>query len=86
MLGRRGEGEPPRSATQKISEEASSGPCENSDASRARPVSLLMIFCTADQAELFVSQVVPQPGDFYGGWMTSDIEGPVKGGPGTWGW
>lgn len=30
--------------------------------------------------------VTPQPGDFYGGWMTSDIEGPVKGGPGTWGW
>lgn len=30
--------------------------------------------------------VIPQPGDFYGGWMTSDIEGKVKGGPGTWGW
>jgi uncharacterized protein (DUF427 family) len=30
--------------------------------------------------------VVPQPGDFYGGWVTSDIEGKVKGGPGTWGW
>ena len=28
----------------------------------------------------------PQPGDFYGGWVTSDIEGKVKGGPGTWGW
>ena len=32
-------------------------------------------------------RVVPQPGDFYGGWMTSDIErSTVKGGPGTWGW
>ncbi|KAI4145534.1 MAG: hypothetical protein LQ341_002362 [Variospora aurantia] len=31
-------------------------------------------------------KVEAQPGDFYGGWMTSDIEGPVKGGPGTWGW
>ncbi|MCJ1301189.1 hypothetical protein MMC08_003988 [Hypocenomyce scalaris] len=31
-------------------------------------------------------KVEPQPGDFYGGWMTSDIEGKVKGGPGTWGW
>ncbi|KAJ3206381.1 hypothetical protein HDU67_008219 [Dinochytrium kinnereticum] len=34
-------------------------------------------------------EVVPQPGDFYGGWMTSDIDGGakgVKGGPGTWGW
>lgn len=32
-------------------------------------------------------QVHAQPGDFYGGWMTSDIEqSAVKGGPGTWGW
>lgn len=32
-------------------------------------------------------RVEPQPGDFYGGWMTSDIErSSVKGGPGTWGW
>ena len=30
--------------------------------------------------------VVPQPGGFYGGWITNDIVGPFKGGPGTWGW
>jgi uncharacterized protein (DUF427 family) len=30
--------------------------------------------------------VQPQTGDFYGGWITSDIVGPFKGGPGTWGW
>ncbi|MCJ1292568.1 hypothetical protein MMC34_004119 [Xylographa carneopallida] len=30
--------------------------------------------------------VKPQPGDFYGGWVTSEIVGQVKGGPGTWGW
>ncbi|MBX7054504.1 MAG: DUF427 domain-containing protein [Pyrinomonadaceae bacterium] len=29
---------------------------------------------------------VAQPGDFYGGWITSDIVGPFKGGAGTWGW
>lgn len=29
-------------------------------------------------------KVDPQPGEFYGGWLTSDIEGKVKGGPGTW--
>lgn len=28
----------------------------------------------------------PQPGGFYGGWITSDIVGPFKGEPGTWGW
>ncbi len=30
--------------------------------------------------------VVPQPGDFYGGWITSHITGPFKGAPGTLGW
>ena len=31
-------------------------------------------------------QVKAQEGDFYGGWITSDIVGPFKGAPGTWGW
>jgi uncharacterized protein (DUF427 family) len=31
-------------------------------------------------------QAQAQPGDFYGGWITSDIVGPFKGGPGTRGW
>jgi len=31
-------------------------------------------------------QVVAQAGDFYGGWLTGDIEGPFKGGPGTAAW
>lgn len=31
-------------------------------------------------------KVQPQPGNFYGGWITSDITGPFKGSPGTWGW
>ncbi len=30
--------------------------------------------------------VTAQPGDFYGGWITSDVVGPFKGAPGTWGW
>jgi uncharacterized protein (DUF427 family) len=31
-------------------------------------------------------KVTAQPGDFYGGWITSEITGPFKGGPGTSGW
>ena len=31
-------------------------------------------------------QVHAQPGDFYGGWITSDIVGPFKGDVGTRGW
>jgi len=30
--------------------------------------------------------VTPQPGGFYGGWVTPDVVGPFKGGPGSWGW
>lgn len=30
--------------------------------------------------------VTPQAGDFYGGWITNDVEGPFKGAPGTRGW
>jgi len=38
--------------------------------------------------ECFVDniRVKPQPGGFYGGWMTPEIAGPVKGEPGTGGW
>jgi uncharacterized protein (DUF427 family) len=31
-------------------------------------------------------RIVPQPGDFYGGWITSNLRGPFKGAPGTRGW
>ncbi len=31
-------------------------------------------------------EVVPQPGRFYGGWITPDLAGPFKGEPGTEGW
>jgi len=31
-------------------------------------------------------QVQAQEGDFYGGWITSEIKGPFKGGKGTAGW
>jgi uncharacterized protein (DUF427 family) len=31
-------------------------------------------------------RVTPQPGGFYGGWITSDIVGPYKGEKGTLGW
>ncbi|GAP99220.1 DUF427 domain-containing protein [Leptolyngbya sp. NIES-2104] len=31
-------------------------------------------------------KVIPQPGQFYGGWITSDVVGPFKGETGSWGW
>lgn len=30
--------------------------------------------------------VRPQPGGFYGGWVTDEVAGPFKGGPGSHGW
>ena len=37
--------------------------------------------CTVDGAV-----ATPQPGGFYGGWITPDVAGPFKGGPGSMGW
>jgi uncharacterized protein (DUF427 family) len=31
-------------------------------------------------------RVSPQPGGFYGGWITRNIKGPFKGGSGSMGW
>jgi uncharacterized protein (DUF427 family) len=39
-----------------------------------------------DACYLDDERVSAQDGDFYGGWITADIVGPFKGGPGTWGW
>lgn len=39
-----------------------------------------------DSVTLDGEDVTPQPGGFYGGWITSDVTGPFKGAPGTLGW
>ena len=39
-----------------------------------------------DECTIDGERVRAQAGDFYGGWITSDIEGPFKGEPGTSGW
>jgi uncharacterized protein (DUF427 family) len=41
----------------------------------------LMDACLADGLP-----VTPQDGGFYGGWITTKVVGPFKGGPGTRGW
>jgi len=37
--------------------------------------------CYVDEEE-----VIAQPGGYYGGWITSNVAGPFKGGPGSRGW
>ncbi len=39
-----------------------------------------------DEATVDGQVVRPQPGGFYGGWVTDDVVGPFKGEPGTEGW
>jgi uncharacterized protein (DUF427 family) len=39
-----------------------------------------------DRCLLGDEAVEPQEGDFYGGWITAEISGPFKGGPGSAGW
>src|SRR3954452_12118695 len=39
-----------------------------------------------DAAYLDDEEVTPQPGAYYGGWITEEIEGPFKGEPGSEGW
>lgn len=39
-----------------------------------------------DECWVDEERVVAQPGDFYGGWITSNLRGPFKGAPGTRGW
>lgn len=47
----------------------------------------LAFYCAAMDA-CFVGdeQARPQPGGFYGGWITSQVTGPFKGEPGSAGW
>ncbi len=39
-----------------------------------------------DRCSINGKTVIPQPGGFYGGWITADLAGPFKGGPGSMGW
>ena len=39
-----------------------------------------------DRCSVDGEAVHPQPGGFYGGWITSRVVGPFKGAEGSWGW
>ncbi len=47
----------------------------------------LAFYCAAmDRCSVDGEVASPQPGGFYGGWVTSWVTGPYKGAPGTLGW
>ncbi|MFD1731857.1 DUF427 domain-containing protein [Deinococcus malanensis] len=39
-----------------------------------------------DECRVAGERVTPQPGGFYGGWITAEVVGPFKGEPGSLGW
>lgn len=47
-----------------------------------------LAFYAAQMDECRVGEIVasPQPGGFYGGWVTPNLEGRIKGAPGSEGW
>ncbi len=53
-----------------------------------KPLKDYIAFYAAPMDACYVDgeRVKPQPGNFYGGWVTDDIVGPFKGEPGTMGW
>ena len=47
---------------------------------------IAVMAAAVDRCTVNGEQVVPQPGGFYGGWITSWVVGPFKGIPGSMGW
>ena len=53
----------------------------------ARIAGHIAFYCGAmDCCSVDGERARPQPGGFYGGWVTDDVVGPFKGEPGTGGW
>ncbi|WP_168565721.1 DUF427 domain-containing protein [Crateriforma spongiae] len=55
---------------------------------RFAPIARFLAFYASKVDECYVGdwQASPQPGGFYGGWVTPNLAGPFKGGPGSMGW
>jgi uncharacterized protein (DUF427 family) len=53
-----------------------------------RPITGYVAFYAGPMDACWVGEelVVPQPGGFYGGWITAGVAGPFKGFPGSQGW
>jgi uncharacterized protein (DUF427 family) len=62
--------------------------CYPAPTARFRPIAGYLAFYAGQMEACRVGDeaVIPQPGDFYGGWVTANLTGLVKGGPGTEHW
>ncbi len=73
------------SAGQRI-EDAAWSYAQPSPSYRALKDHLAFYASRVDDCTVDGERVIAQPGDFYGGWITSHVKGPFKGAPGTLGW
>jgi uncharacterized protein (DUF427 family) len=48
--------------------------------------SCVAFYASALDCHVDGARVTPQPGGFYGGWITAELVGPFKGEPGSGGW
>ena len=64
------------------------GWCYNKPTASFAHIQHYISFYPSKAEACFVNEekVMAQEGDFYGGWITSNLEGPFKGSKGTWGW
>ena len=53
---------------------------------RSGACAVAVMAAQVDRCTVNGEEVVPQPGGFYGGWITSWVVGPFKGVPGSSGW
>ena len=62
--------------------------CYDHPTARFSPLAGYFAFYAAlmDDAWVGDTPVIPQPGDFYGGWVTPNLEGRIKGDRGTRHW
>lgn len=62
--------------------------CYDDPVAAFRPLAGYLAFYAAAMEACWVGdiRVAPQAGDFYGGWVTPNLDGIVKGGPGTRHW
>lgn len=62
--------------------------CYDRPTARFDGLALYIAFYAGLMDEVWVGdlRVIPQPGDFYGGWVTPNLDGQIKGAPGTGHW
>ena len=79
-------GGPPTPVAQRVPPPGRRGPPQPSPDFAPITGAIAVMAAAVDRCTVNGEEVIPQPGGFYGGWITSWIVGPFKGIPGSMGW